>query len=107
MLPHLRAVGLKYEIEGGLAGVLEKAKRDSLCLPRIIFRSMRIDFCLPVTHSPFLAPTVVHAACRFMMQRAKVVERFTAHYVFLLGVSRFFSCAHWVLQVGSWGWGEA
>ena len=29
----------------------------------------------------------------------QVVERFTAHYVFLLGVSRFFSCAHWILQV--------
>ncbi|GAX80905.1 hypothetical protein CEUSTIGMA_g8340.t1 [Chlamydomonas eustigma] len=34
-----------------------------------------------------------------MMQKAKVVEKFTAHYVFLLGVSRFFSCAHWVLQI--------
>ncbi|KAG1652979.1 hypothetical protein FOA52_013782 [Chlamydomonas sp. UWO 241] len=33
-----------------------------------------------------------------MMQKAKVVERFTAHYVFMLGVSRFFSCAHWILQ---------
>lgn len=34
-----------------------------------------------------------------MMQKAKVVERFTAHYVFALGLSRFLSCAHWVLQV--------
>mmetsp|Transcript_12800 Transcript_12800/g.22769 ORF Transcript_12800/g.22769 Transcript_12800/m.22769 type:complete len:178 (+) Transcript_12800:410-943(+) len=34
-----------------------------------------------------------------MMQRAKVVERFTAHYVFALGLSRFFSCAHWLLQL--------
>lgn len=33
-----------------------------------------------------------------MMQKAKVVERFTAHYVFLLALARFFSCAHWVLQ---------
>lgn len=30
----------------------------------------------------------------------QVVERFTAHYVFALGLSRFLSCAHWVLQVG-------
>jgi len=34
-----------------------------------------------------------------MMQGAKVVEKFTAHYVFALGLSRFVSCAHWILQV--------
>ncbi|PON59366.1 ER lumen protein retaining receptor [Trema orientale] len=34
-----------------------------------------------------------------MMQNAKMVEPFTAHYVFALGVSRFFSCAHWILQI--------
>ncbi|KAL6776724.1 hypothetical protein ACKKBF_B30685 [Auxenochlorella protothecoides x Auxenochlorella symbiontica] len=34
-----------------------------------------------------------------MMQKAKVVEKFTAHYVFALGLSRFISCAHWVLQI--------
>lgn len=34
-----------------------------------------------------------------MMQNAKVVEKFTAHYVFALGLSRFISCAHWILQV--------
>ncbi len=30
---------------------------------------------------------------------AQVVEKFTAHYVFALGLSRFFSCAHWILQL--------
>eukprot|EP00252_Welwitschia_mirabilis_P022941 TRINITY_DN6365_c0_g1_i1.p1 TRINITY_DN6365_c0_g1~~TRINITY_DN6365_c0_g1_i1.p1 ORF type:complete len:276 (+),score=5.26 TRINITY_DN6365_c0_g1_i1:273-1100(+) len=34
-----------------------------------------------------------------MMQNTKVVEPFTAHYVFALGIVRFLSCAHWVLQV--------
>ncbi|XP_058114209.1 uncharacterized protein LOC131257320 [Magnolia sinica] len=34
-----------------------------------------------------------------VMQNAKIVESFTAHYVFALGVARFLSCAHWVLQV--------
>ncbi|KAL6010639.1 hypothetical protein ACLOJK_001076 [Asimina triloba] len=29
----------------------------------------------------------------------EIVESFTAHYVFALGVARFLSCAHWVLQV--------
>ncbi|XP_075483468.1 uncharacterized protein LOC142523641 [Primulina tabacum] len=34
-----------------------------------------------------------------LMQNTKIVEPFTANYVFALGVSRFLSCAHWVLQV--------
>ena len=28
-----------------------------------------------------------------------VVERFTANYVFALGISRFLSCAHWLLSL--------
>eukprot|EP00850_Spirogloea_muscicola_P010981 SM000066S20456 [mRNA] locus=s66:437686:440212:- [translate_table: standard] len=34
-----------------------------------------------------------------VMQNTKVVEPFTAHYVFALGIARFLSCAHWILQV--------
>jgi len=34
-----------------------------------------------------------------MLQKAKIVEKFTAHYVFALGLSRFISCAHWLLQI--------
>ncbi|XP_073012532.1 uncharacterized protein [Typha latifolia] len=34
-----------------------------------------------------------------LMQNTKIVEPFTAHYVFALGVARFLSCAHWILQV--------
>ncbi|KAF5455772.1 hypothetical protein F2P56_025318, partial [Juglans regia] len=34
-----------------------------------------------------------------VMQNTKIVEPFTAHYVFALGVARFLSCAHWLLQV--------
>ncbi|XP_020685429.1 ER lumen protein-retaining receptor-like [Dendrobium catenatum] len=34
-----------------------------------------------------------------LMKNAKVVESLTAHYVFALGVARFLSCAHWILQV--------
>jgi len=29
----------------------------------------------------------------------QIVEPFTAHYDFVLGVAGFLSCAHWVLQV--------
>lgn len=34
-----------------------------------------------------------------VMQNTKIVEPFTAHYVFALGVARFLSCAHWILQM--------
>lgn len=34
-----------------------------------------------------------------MMRKSQVVERFTAHYVFALGIARFLSCAHWLLQI--------
>lgn len=34
-----------------------------------------------------------------MMQNAKMVEPFTARYVFALGLARFLGCAHWILSV--------
>ncbi|KAK9138411.1 hypothetical protein Sjap_009005 [Stephania japonica] len=34
-----------------------------------------------------------------IMQNAKMVETFTGHYVFALGVARFFGCAHWIIRV--------
>ncbi|XP_010532910.1 PREDICTED: putative ER lumen protein-retaining receptor C28H8.4 [Tarenaya hassleriana] len=34
-----------------------------------------------------------------MMQNAKMIEPFTAHYVFALGIARFLACAHWLIQV--------
>lgn len=34
-----------------------------------------------------------------MMQKSGSVERFTAHYVFALGLSRFIACSHWILQI--------
>lgn len=63
----------------------------------------------PGTRHPFLF-RVMWAFCVYleavsvlpqlvMMQKSKVVEKFTGHYVFALGVSRFISCAHWVLQL--------
>lgn len=34
-----------------------------------------------------------------MMQKSGSVEKFTAHYVFALGLSRFIACSHWILQI--------
>lgn len=49
-------------------------------------------FCV-YTEAVSVAPQVL------MMQHNKTIEKFTGHYVFFLGVSRFFSCAHWILQM--------
>ena len=34
-----------------------------------------------------------------MMQKSGHVEKFTAHYVFALGLSRFVAASHWILQL--------
>ncbi|XP_050254675.1 uncharacterized protein LOC126700528 [Quercus robur] len=34
-----------------------------------------------------------------LMQNAKMIEPFTAHYVFAMGVSRFLACAHWIIMI--------
>jgi len=60
--------------------------------------------------SHFWLNRVLWAACVYLeavsvlpqlrlMQKNKVVERFVGHYVFALGLSRFFNCAHWILQI--------
>lgn len=34
-----------------------------------------------------------------LMQNTKIVESFTANYVFALGVARFLACANWILHI--------
>ncbi|KAK6940495.1 ER lumen protein retaining receptor [Dillenia turbinata] len=34
-----------------------------------------------------------------LMQNAKMVEPFTGHYVFALGVARFLGCGHWLIKI--------
>lgn len=34
-----------------------------------------------------------------LMQNAEMIEPFTGHYVFALGVARFLGCAHWIIRV--------
>ncbi|WJZ87705.1 hypothetical protein VitviT2T_007068 [Vitis vinifera] len=36
-----------------------------------------------------------------LMQNAKMVEPFTAYYVFALGVARFLNCGSWIIHVSS------
>ncbi|MQL88294.1 hypothetical protein Taro_020872 [Colocasia esculenta] len=62
----------------------------------------------PSTHH-FLINRIAWAFCVYLeavsvlpqlqvMQNTQFVESLTAHYVFALGVARFLSCAHWILQ---------
>jgi ER lumen protein retaining receptor len=46
-----------------------------------------------------LSVLIMYVPYVFCILYVKIVEPFTAHYVFALGVARFLSCAHWVLQV--------
>ncbi|XP_019069752.1 uncharacterized protein [Solanum lycopersicum] len=34
-----------------------------------------------------------------LMQNVQILEPFSAHYVFALGIARFLGCAHWIIQV--------
>ncbi|KAF7825836.1 putative ER lumen protein-retaining receptor C28H8.4 [Senna tora] len=58
------------------------------------FRLIRIlwAFCV------YLEAISVLPQLRFM-QNAKMIETFTGHYVFALGVSRFLALAHWLIQM--------
>lgn len=69
-----------------------------------------IAFVVHPTTSHYFVNRILWAFCVYLeavsvlpqlrvMQNTKVVEPFTSHYVFALGVARFLSCAHWVLQV--------
>ncbi|KAK1355296.1 ER lumen protein-retaining receptor [Heracleum sosnowskyi] len=48
-------------------------------------------------NNPFTASSLrlLHA----LLYDTVVVEPFTSHYVFALGVARFLTCSHWILQV--------
>eukprot|EP00250_Pteridium_aquilinum_P000247 c10272_g1_i1 orf=303-1130(+) len=69
-----------------------------------------VAFAIHPTTSHYFVNRILWAFCVYLeavsvlpqlrvMQNTRVVEPFTAHYVFALGVARFLSCAHWVLQV--------
>ncbi|CAN8268547.1 unnamed protein product [Cochlearia groenlandica] len=34
-----------------------------------------------------------------LMRNSQIIEPFTSHYVFALGIARFLACAHWIIQV--------
>ncbi|CAL1412368.1 unnamed protein product [Linum trigynum] len=63
----------------------------------------------PYTHYGFMSE-FLWAFCSYLeavsvlpqlrlMQNAKMIEPFTSHYVFALGIARFLACAHWIIRV--------
>ncbi|EEF31309.1 ER lumen protein retaining receptor, putative [Ricinus communis] len=61
--------------------------KTHICISRILWA-----FCV------YLESVSVLPQLR-LMQNAKMIEPFTSHYVFALGVARFLACAHWIIQV--------
>ncbi|EOX93846.1 ER lumen protein retaining receptor family protein isoform 2 [Theobroma cacao] len=47
----------------------------------------------------YLEAVSVLPQLRMMQNAKKMIEPFTAHYVFALGVARFLACAHWIIKV--------
>ncbi|XP_031126496.1 ER lumen protein-retaining receptor erd-2.2-like [Ipomoea triloba] len=84
--------------------------KDNFALYYVVVPCAVLALLIHPTTSHHLVNKVFWAFCVYMeavavlpqlrvMQNTKIVEPFTSHYVFALGVARFLSCAHWVLQV--------
>ncbi|KAH9288689.1 hypothetical protein KI387_032806, partial [Taxus chinensis] len=83
---------------------------DNLPIYYVVIPSVLLAVLIHPTTSHSIVNRVLWAFCVYLeavsvlpqlrvMQNTQVVEPFTAHYVFALGVVRFLSCAHWILQV--------
>nr|GMC85349.1 putative ER lumen protein-retaining receptor C28H8.4 [Ipomoea batatas] len=84
--------------------------KDNFALYYVVVPCAVLALLIHPTTSHHLVNKVFWAFCVYMeavavlpqlrvMQNTKIIEPFTSHYVFALGVARFLSCAHWVLQV--------
>jgi len=86
------------------------ARKDSVRIEYILGGATLLALLAHPSTKHWLVNRVLWALCVYleaisvlpqlrMLQKEPVVERFTANYVFALGLARFFSCAHWVLQL--------
>ncbi|XP_010550899.1 PREDICTED: putative ER lumen protein-retaining receptor C28H8.4 [Tarenaya hassleriana] len=96
---------IRYKLSSSYAKDLDNVHIHYLVVPSAIL-AMLIN---PNTHHHYIF-RVMWAFCVYsesvsvfpqlrMMQNAKMIEPFTAHYVFALGMARFLACAHWLIQV--------
>ncbi len=86
------------------------ARKDSVRLEYILGGAAALACVAHPSTKHWLLNRVLWALCVYleaisvlpqlrMLQREPAVERWTANYVFALGCARFFSCAHWLLQL--------
>lgn len=84
--------------------------KDNLAIYYVVIPCAVLSLLIHPTTRHHYANRILWAFCVYLeavsvlpqlrvMQNTKIVEPFTARYVFALGVARFLSCAHWVLQV--------
>ncbi|KAG6699452.1 hypothetical protein I3842_08G067600 [Carya illinoinensis] len=85
-------------------------EKDNLKIYHVVIPCSVLSFIIHPTTQHHILNRIFWAFCVYLeavsvlpqlrvMQNTKIVEPFTAHYVFALGVARFLSCAHWLLQV--------
>ncbi|CAN6481407.1 unnamed protein product [Victoria cruziana] len=84
--------------------------KDNFSIYYVVVPCLALAFLVHPTTSHSIIHRIAWAFCVYLeavsvlpqlqvMQNTKIIEPFTAHYVFALGIARFLSCAHWVLQV--------
>ncbi|KAL1311998.1 hypothetical protein HN51_038648 [Arachis hypogaea] len=84
--------------------------KDNFAIHYVIIPCAALSFLIHPATTHHIVNRILWAFCVYLeavsvlpqlrvMQNTKIVEPFTAHYVFALGIARFLSCAHWVLQV--------
>ncbi|KAI3516771.1 hypothetical protein L1887_15789 [Cichorium endivia] len=85
-------------------------EKDNVSVFSMVIPCTILSLCVHPTTQHYIVNRVIWAFCVYLesvsvlpqlrvMQNTKIVEPFTAHYIFALGVARFLSCAHWILQV--------
>ncbi|KAK6788324.1 hypothetical protein RDI58_016849 [Solanum bulbocastanum] len=86
------------------------AELDNMPLYYPIVPAAALAFFVHPTTSHILINRMLWAFCVYLesvsvlpqlrlMQNVQIIEPFSAHYVFALGVARFLGCAHWIIQV--------
>ncbi|XP_016450026.2 uncharacterized protein LOC107774883 [Nicotiana tabacum] len=95
---------MKYKLKSSYMADLDNMKKYVVIVPCLVIaffihpRTNNLIISILWAFATYIEGVSVLPQLR-LMQNVKIIEPFTAHYVFALGVSRFFSCAHWIIKV--------
>uniref|UniRef100_M1BUK2 ER lumen protein retaining receptor n=1 Tax=Solanum tuberosum TaxID=4113 RepID=M1BUK2_SOLTU len=95
---------MKYKLKSSYMADLDNMKKYIVIVPSLVIaffihpRTNNLILSILWAFAVYIEGVSVLPQLR-LMQNVKIIEPFTAHYVFALGVSRFFSCAHWIIKV--------